>query len=59
MCNRKKSTSTLDPILCLEVNLGKILIGTLKLKKSYCSYIMILYIQHVIFLRCIMYFLYR
>ena len=31
---------------------------TLKPKKSFCNYIIVVYIQHVIFLKCIMYFFY-
>ena len=50
--------SASDPILCLDINFGKILVATLKPKTSYYNYIMVVYIQHVMFLKFIMYFLY-
>lgn len=50
--------SASDPILWLDINLSKILLATLNPKKSYKNYIMVAYMQDVIILKCVTYFLY-
>ena len=48
--------SASDPILWLDINLCKILLATLNPKNSYYNYILVVYVQYVIFPKCIMYF---
>ena len=50
--------SASDPILWLDINLSKILLATLNPKNSYYNYILVVYVQYVIFPKCIMYFWY-
>ena len=47
-----------NPNLCLDISFGKLLLDTLKTKISYYNWIMVVYIQHVIFLKSRIYFLY-
>ena len=42
--------SASDPILWLDINLSKILLATLNPKNSYYNYILVVYVQYVIFL---------
>ena len=53
----KESMSTQDPVVYIEINLGKILLAKLKHKMSYCYHIMVVHIKHVIFPKYMMYFL--
>ena len=47
-CDGKVSMSTQDAIWCLDINRDKIVLDTLKPKESCHTYIMVVYIQHVL-----------